>query len=128
MPTIVKPFIEPELLDQIQTEIEVEKQVIVHCCFKNDLAVGMLIRIWRSTFLLDARSSHKSKLLFADNICFEPNWIEVPSVENFWFTLIFSGLPKGCTHFDLAEIIPETGGFYVPKIERNNTDIYNVII
>lgn len=128
MSTTVKPFIEPNLLKEAQTDIAVEQQVIVHCCFKNNFAFGMLIRIWRTTFLLDAQSSHRSKLLFADNICFNPDWIEVPIVENYWFTLIFSGLPKDCTHFDFAEIIPESGGFYVPKIERNKTDVYSIII
>ena len=128
MPTILKPFIEPEILIQIQSEISTEQQVIVHCCFKNDFAVGMLIRIWRTTFLLDTQSSHKSKLLFADNICFNPHWIEVPMVKEYWFTLIFSGLPKDCTHFDFAEIIPEEGGFFVPKIKRNRTDVYHIIL
>jgi hypothetical protein len=128
MSTIVKPFIEPELLKNLQTEIAEEQQVIVHCCFKNNFAFGMLIRIWRSTYLLDNQSSHKSKLLFADNICFNPAWIEVPSVENYYFTLIFSGLPKACSSFDFAEIIPESGGFYVPKIKRNKTDVYNINI
>ena len=128
MATIVKPFIAPELLSEMQSEISTEQQVIVHCCFKNDFAFGMMIRIWKSTFLLDAQSAHKSKLLFAENICFNPDWMMVPPVEDYWFTLIFSGLPKSCTHFDFAEIIPESGGFYVPKIERNKTDIYSIII
>ncbi|MGS0747012.1 hypothetical protein [Halpernia sp. GG3] len=128
MSTIVKPFIEPELLKNLQTEIAVEQQVIVHCCFTNNFAFGMLIRIWQTTYLLDTQSSHRSKLLFADNICFNPDWVEVPLVENYYFTLIFSGLPKDCTFFDFAEIIPESGGFYVPKIERNKTDVYNINI
>ncbi len=128
MATIVKPFIAPELLSEMQSEISTEQQVIVHCCFKNDFAFGMMIRIWKSTFLLDAQSAHKSKLLFAENICFNPDWMMVPPVEDYWFTLIFSGLPKSCTHFDFAEIIQESGGFYVPKIERNKTDIYSIII
>lgn len=126
MSTIVKPFIEAEILKEIQNEIAVEKQVIVHCCFKNNFAFGNLIRIWKTTFLLDAQSAHKSKLLFADNICFGPKWMEVPLVENYWFTLIFSALPKDCTYFDLAEIIPESDGFYVSKIKRNRTDVYNI--
>ncbi|MBC7556151.1 MAG: hypothetical protein H7195_04240, partial [Chryseobacterium sp.] len=84
--------------------------------------------IWQTTYLLDTQSEHKSKLLFADNICFNPDWVEVPLVENYYFTLIFSGLPKDCTFFDFAEIIPESGGFYVPKIERNKTDVYNINI
>ncbi|WP_417429033.1 hypothetical protein [Halpernia sp.] len=128
MSTIVKPFIEKKILEDLKTEISTEQQVIVHCCFKNNFAFGMLIRIWKTTYLLDTQSSHKSKLLFANNICFNPDWMEVPLVENYWFTLVFSGLPKDCTHFDLAEIIPESGGFYVPKIERNKTDVYNINI
>ena len=128
MSTIVKPFIEPQLLKELQTEIAVEQQVIVHCCFKNNYAFGNLIRIWHTTYLLDTQSSHKSKLLFADNICFNPDWIEVPLVEDYWFTLIFSALPKDCVFFDFAEIITESNGFYVPKIERNKTDVYSITI
>ncbi len=126
--TIIKPVIAPEILEQIQTLNETEKQVIVHCCFPGDYALGSLIRIWPSTFLIDQKIGHMSKLVHAENISMSPYWTEVPPFKDFWFTLIFSGLPKGCQEFDLQELIAEEGGFYVPNIKRNKTDIYRVKI
>jgi hypothetical protein len=38
------------------------------------------------------------------------------------------GLPKKCTVFDLIEEIPEPGGFYIPNIQRNNSDVYHLEI
>lgn len=128
MSTIIKPVICPELLSELKSETNAEKQVIVHCGFRNNFAFGNLIRIWKTTYLLAADSSHKSKLLFTDNISLSPVWTEVPLVEEFWFTLIFSGLPSDCEYFDLAEVIPEPGGFFISQIKRNKTDIYRIKI
>ena len=128
MATIEKPFIAEELLLEFKTQVEEEKQVIVHCCFPKSPMWGNLIRIWQTTFLLDKGSDHKSKLLFADNITIFPYWTEVPTMKDYWFTLIFSGLPKDCKSFDFAEIIPEEHGFFVENIRRNETDVYRIKI
>lgn len=125
---IAKPIIAKELLESLQTKIEEEKQVIVHCCFPASPFLGNLIRIWNTTYLLDNSSSHKSKLIHAENITIYPNWTAVPFMRDFWFTLIFSGLPKDCTSFDFKEIIPEEGGFFVKSIKRNGSDIYRIKI
>lgn len=125
---IVKPVIAKELLESLQTKIEEEKQVIVHCCFPASPFLGNLIRIWNTTYLIDNSSSHKSKLIHAENITIYPNWTAVPFMRDFWFTLIFSGLPKDCTSFDFKEIIPEEGGFFVKSIKRNGSDIYRIKI
>lgn len=125
---IAKPIIAKELLESLQTEIEEEKQVIVHCCFPASPFLGNLIRIWNTTYLLDNSSSHKSKLIHAENITIYPNWTAVPFMRDFWFTLIFSGLPKDCTSFDFKEIIPEEGGFFVKSIKRNGSDVYRIKI
>jgi hypothetical protein len=42
--------------------------------------------------------------------------------------LIFSALPKDCSHFDLIEEIPEPGEFRVSNISRNKSDVYHLII
>ncbi len=128
MTTIEKPFIAEELLLEFKTQVEEEKQVIVHCCFPKSPLWGSMIRIWQSTYLLDKGSSHKSKLLFAENISIFPHWTPVVPMKDFWFTLIFSGLPKECKSFDLAEIIPEENGFFVENIRRNETDVYKIKI
>jgi hypothetical protein len=126
--TIVKPVIVKKLLESLQTKIEEEKQVIVHCCFPASPFLGNLIRIWHSTYLFDNHSDHKSRLIHAENITIFPNWTQVPFMQDFWFTLVFSGLPKDCTSFDLKEVIPEEGGFFVGSIKRNSSDIYRVKI
>lgn len=119
-------MIAEEILELLQTQIAEEKQVIVHCCFPAQDSFGSLIRVWQSTFLIDERSGHKSHLIHAENISLFPYWTEVPPMKDFWFTLVFSGLPKDCTQFNLQEIIPEEGGFFVQNIRRNETDVYRV--
>lgn len=128
MATITKPQISPELLAALRPKIEIEKQVIVHCCFPRTPIADMLIRIWPSTFLTDESLMHKSTLIHHENISLFPFWTEVPPMKDYWFTLIFSGLPKECETFDLKEEIPEEGGFWIKNIERNSTDVYKVKI
>lgn len=128
METITKPKISQEILEALQTKTEEEKQVIVHCCFPAVSHFGSLIRIWQSTFLMDESLGHKSQLLYQENISLFPYWTEVPPMKDFWFTLVFSGLPKECKSFDLKEEIPEEGGFFVKNIKRNATDVYRIKI
>ena len=125
---VVKPIIEVEILQSLQPKVEEEKQEIVHCCYPASPEVGSLIRIWQSTFLIDESIRHRSKLIYADNISTFPYWTEVPPMKDYWFTLVFSGLPKDCKMFDLMEVIPEEGGFHVKEIRRNESDIYRVKI
>ena len=110
---------------QTATAVEEESQVIVFCHYR---ATGpdQLIRIWSTTVLSDRSSSHESNLLFTDNVAVAPQWMHVPNGSTARFTLIFSGLPRSCTSFDLIERIPEPGGFEVRNIGRNKTDVYEV--
>lgn len=126
MPVITKPKISPELLAAVKTSEETEKQVIVHCCFPATPLADMLIRIWSSTYLIDENSGHKSGLIHYENISLFPYWTLVPPMRDYWFTLVFSGLPKECTRFKLEELIPQEGGFLVSNIPRNASDIYRV--
>ena len=126
MATITKPEIVEEILQLLQPKVEEEKQVIVHCCFPKTIFEGILIRIWNSIYLIDDSLGHKSVLIHHENISLYPSWSEVPPFKDFWFTLVFSGLPKECKSFDLQEIIPEEGGFHVKNIKRNGSDVYRV--
>lgn len=126
MPTITKPNIIKEIKESLQTKFEEEKQVVVHCCFPASIFTGNLIRIWDTTYLIDEKLGHKSSLIHHENISLFPYWTEVPPMKDFWFTLIFSGLPKDCKSFNLQEIIPEEGGFLVRNISRNRSDVYRV--
>jgi hypothetical protein len=105
------------------TEVKVleseERQTIVHCSCGHDYAY----RIWPSTFLIEQGTGKRSKLITAFNISFAPQWT---LNDGKGFTLIFEGLSKECSVFDLKEIIPEQGGFEVLNIPRNNSDVYTV--
>jgi hypothetical protein len=132
--TITKPSesvpeisIDQKILIDARRQSLVERQVIVHCSFHpGDWDTKM--RIWKSTFLRDQESSHKSKLLQAFNISLFPEWKFIEGGKASVFTLVFSALPKRCKSFDVFEDIPEQGGFYSDPISRNKTDVYFIDI
>lgn len=106
------------------TDVAEDSFVYVHCHLEN-YSRDALIRIWKTTFLIDHNSGHRSELLHVENITFAPLWTRVPG-SSYSFLLIFSGLPKSCRRFDLIEEIPQPGGFIVKNIARNQTDVYHV--
>jgi hypothetical protein len=108
---------------KVKTEVKTlegeERQTIVHCNCGEDYA----FRIWPNTFLIEHLGGKRAKLITAYNISFAPQWT---LNDGKGFTLIFEGLSKECTSFDLKEIIPEEGGFEVLNIQRNKIDVYSV--
>lgn len=120
-----KPHVEEEVTTSVKTQNEAH--VYVHCYFDSS-SDGMLIRIWKTTFLIDRASGSRSAIVHAENISYAPQWTMVPTKTTFSFLLIFSALPKDCTVFDLVEDIPQSGGFFVPGISRNPLDVYHVDI
>ena len=124
---LVKPVVEPDVLLSIDPNVLEDAYVYVHCYFKNDMN-EMLIRIWRSTFLIDRTSGSRSELIHAENISFAPQWKMIPGNTTFSFLLIFAALPKDCKVFDLLEDIPQSGGFFISNIRRNELDVYHVDI
>ncbi len=124
--TIVKPQISEEILRKLQTEMVEEKQVILHCCYKSEFFLEEKIRIWSSTYLIDRHSDHISKLIHFGNISLSPNWTDVPYGKEYWFTLVFTGLPKDCKVFDFIEMIPQNNGFFEEGIVRNGSDVYKI--
>jgi hypothetical protein len=126
-PAKEKPAVDAGVLASIHPLTLDDACVYVHCYFNNP-ADDMLIRIWRSTFLVDRASGARSELIHAENISYAPQWTVVPRRSAFSFLLIFSALPKDCTVFDLLEDIPQTGGFFVSGIKRNSLDVYHVKI
>ncbi len=105
-----------------------EKQVIIHCRYTCSSPYGMNIRIWPSTYLIARDIAHKSELVHVENIPLAPAWMVVPQGASNQFSLIFTGLPKECQKFDLVEVIPQEGGFFISNIERNGLDVYEVEI
>ena len=125
--TIVKPQIDQVAKEKLEEELDLEGQVTIHMDFKSKIE-GSLLRVWKTTFLFSKNSSHKSKLLHHHNIPLYPEWKLVKLGKRIRFTLIFSALPKPCTHFDLIEQIPESGGFVFKNISRNSSDVYHIIL
>lgn len=117
-----------DFLEKTKSDALLEQQVIVHCQFNPGNYHYPLLRIWPTTFLKPKGSSKESKLLQAFNISFYPEWLKIKPLRPHAFTLIFEGLPKDTVSFDLLEDIPEPGGFFVPDIPRNQTDVYSITI
>jgi hypothetical protein len=113
-----------EELDEREVKPEEERQTTVHC--KMYLEAGMAVRIWKSTFLVEKESGQKRQLLHNINIPIAPTWLLLEKTGWHHFTLLFEGLNKDCQIFDMKEIIPESGGFEVLSIKRNNSDVYSV--
>lgn len=124
-PVKVKPAVEDEVLASIEPSTLEDSYVYVHCSFDNTHTES-LIRIWKTTFLVDNASGARSSLVHAENITFAPLWTVIPDNSIYNFILIFTALPKSCTSFDLIEEIPQPGGFFVKSIQRNSTDVYHV--
>lgn len=119
-----KISIEAEILEQLKTQVDEQGQVVVHCLY--DSQSPSLIRIWPSTFLYDRDSPHNSELVHVENISYFPTWTEAKQGKNH-FTLIFSGLPRTCSVFDLIEHCDnEYGAFKINSIRRNKSDIYYI--
>lgn len=124
-PAIVKPEVDIEALTRVEGSTAEDSFVYVHCYFQNKWQ-NMLIRIWKTSFLLDRISGTRSKLIHAENISMAPVWTQIPDGREYTFLLIFSGLPKSCKQFDMVEEITEPGGFLVRNIPRNDTDVYHI--
>ncbi len=108
-----------------QDEAEEESQVVVHCTFVSG-EYEQAIRVWKSTYLLDRGSEHRSELVSAFNVSMYPAWTRVKGGHSLQFTLLFTGLPKSCKAFDLIAIIPPPGGFGERNIPRNEKDVYRI--
>lgn len=124
MALLTEPIVGPINIPEILTQTQEEGQVIVHVHMI--LMPGSQIRIWPSTYLHCQGGEPKKPLIHAENISLAPQWTQIDCFVDYRFTLIFNGLPKGCTSFDLIEEIEETGAFQVFGIERNRTDVYRI--
>ncbi len=126
-PVKAKPFIDTDVLFSIHPELLNDAYIYVHCHVPRS-AAEMLIRIWKTTFLVDKANACRAGLIHAENITYAPLWTLVPLHIDYSFLLIFASLPKSCKQFDLVEEIPQPGGFYVPGILRNDRDVYHVAL
>ena len=116
-----------DVRDEVKHLVDEMGQVIVHCTYVSPTG-GDGIRIWPSTYLFDHHSDHVSTLVHAEKITLYPVWTLTKRGDN-QFTLIFTGLPKSCTLFDLIEDCNGApGSFRQMNMRRNRDDIYFVSI
>lgn len=127
LPEIATPKVDMETFTLIDPETLEDSHIYVHCHFQNHWR-NMLMRIWKTTFLVDQHSSSRSNLIHIENISYAPSWTLIPDGIEYTFLLIFSALPKSCTQFNLLEEIPQPGGFFVSDIVRNESDVYHIEI
>lgn len=120
-----KGLVDPEALVDFAIQAEEQGQMVVHVfCPPAPDFYG--IRVWRTTFLLARGTDMRSRLIHAENITMAPEWTEIAPHEPYSFTLFFERLPSDVKVFDLAEIIPQPGGFFYANIVRNQSDVYNI--
>lgn len=122
-----RPEVDVEVVTATDTSTLEESYVYVHCHYDAP-EKGSLIRIWKTTYLVDTSTGARSELVHVENISMAPQWTVIPDGSTFSFLLIFSALPKSCVKFDLKEEINLPGGFHVTGILRNETDVYHVTI
>ncbi len=123
-----KVIIDPRLKLCIYSLFEKESQVIIKCSYKATYD-GESIRISKSTFLVPhGYNLYTSRLIYAHNISMYPEWTLLKAGAEFNFTLVFSSLPKDCKSFDLIENIATSGAIIIRDIQRNDTDIYNLMV
>ena len=90
-PVKVKPSVDDKVLTSIELSVLDDSYVYVHCSFDN-MWREALIRIWKSTLLIDGGSGAKSGLVHAENISIAPLWTVIPDNCIHNFILIFSPL------------------------------------
>ncbi len=126
-PKIIKRpavHISPDLLYELQELTQEQGQVVIHCVTEAEVYVDWRARVQKTTFLFDLDSDHQSELLHVVNISIAPEWTIIQKGTQRYYSLIFSGLPKSCTAFDLAELNEPFNPFVVRDIQRNGTDVY----
>src|ERR1700752_4476577 len=106
----VEELTETKKKSKTKTQPTTERPTIVHCTYNPDAAV----RIWPTTYLIEKERGRKAKLITMFNISFAPEWTY--GKVNPKFTLVFEGLSKECTMFDLEEQIPLPDPFVVRNI------------
>lgn len=126
------PITTTKIIESIFSEVQHQQAeqgtTILHCHIRNNTA--QRLQICKSTYLRQNSGGNKS-LVHAEGIAVEPEWTIVTK-RNYVFTLVFEGLDKECTSFEMIEDEPLNdkfeSNFYVKSTERNSTDVYNVKI
>lgn len=125
----VSPSVELDqsILLSLQHHKEVRGQVTVHVNYTTPMWQDSMIRIWPTTYLVAHQIDHRSKILNAINITWYPVYMPLSGPVT-QFTLIFEGLPKNCSSFDLIEETDQRDGFEYRNIQRNQSDVYSIVM
>ena len=123
--TVLEPItiFRTKVKNEVKVELQEEKQVIIHFVVSN--CYGRQMRIWKTTYLV-TEDQQKIPMVFWKGISLYPKWTDIDTRGNFYFTLIFTGLPSDCKVFSLIEEIPEPGGFDLKNIPRDKKDVYHI--
>ena len=123
---IATPKIAESVFSEVQHQQAEQGTTILHC----HIRYPQRLQICKSTYLRQNSGGDKS-LIHAEGIAVEPEWTVVTK-RNYVFTLVFEGLDKECTSFEMIEDEPLNNpfesNFYVEPTPRNKTDVYNVQI
>jgi hypothetical protein len=85
-PLKIKPAIDFQILTAIDPEVLEDAYTYVHCYLDND-SKDMLIRVWKTTFLVDLNSGSRSSLVHAENVSMAPQWTMVPDGVTYMMAL-----------------------------------------
>ncbi len=125
---VAEPQVETAISEQLATAVSPEKQTVLHCRLKTSFF--SYIRIHPTTYLIE-NTGEKRKLTTTVDISVAPEWCAGNYERGFnYFTLIFEGLSNDCSSFHLQEFAGpnETNLFETAVIQRNKTDVYEVVV
>lgn len=115
---------------QLHEQAAEKGQVIFHCyhhsCY--DFCSGSCqVSLNPGVLLMPHEGGEPSSLLHLYNMELAPLFIKkVYDLTN--FTIVFSGLPKHCDHFDFIEPDDDGAGWELTDIARNKSNVYKLYI
>lgn len=124
---IANPRLPLKIKTRMLNQIPGMSQVTVKCKY-TCTGVNRFIHLRKNTCLVAKETRQKSKLIYAENIPFYPDFKEVLKNETVEFLMVFDGLPKACRSFDFVESISRKNGLICRNIKRNTNDFYNINI
>ncbi len=130
------PSIETETQTSVVTDINVELVVemseesctIIHAVYTTSpkfVVSGWWVNVHPETYLINT-DGEKLQMIHAENIVIHPLQLAFSNKASHRFTMIFPKIPSTWECFDFMELLSSPLKFYVPKIKRNDSAIYNI--
>jgi hypothetical protein len=113
--------------DELKSTLEItetESQITVFIN-RGIQSFGCSERIWPCIELRSKTTDERAKLLHLEGLLPFPNWTHVAAGQHLSYCMVFERLGKNATRFDIVEEIPSPGGFFLPDVVRNQTDVYH---